>query len=661
MDNPRYLNKSKFKLACDCPSKLFYTANAEYANQNAEDSFLEALAEGGFQVGELAKLYFPGGVDIQTMNPEEALALTAEELKKPEVIIYEAAISFENLFIRIDVLHKKGNRLYLYEVKAKSAEPDEDFVSKNGLEPKWKPYVYDVAFQHHVLSNAYPAHSVQSHLTLVDKTTQASVDGLNQLFKIAVQDGRTVVKTDAHAHTKDLGAPLLHHFLLNDLIALIYTGEHLKNKDQWEEMLFLDRIKLFSLAYTENTFLANNISKACKTCEFRTTPEEQEKGMKSGFESCWTAQTSLDSTDLKQPLVYDLWAGQWGSKNYLDPIIESRRYLLNEIIEEDLYTNPSKTVYTGLSPIERRMLQIEKVSNKDYQIYFDKTGYMEERATWKYPLHFIDFETSMVAIPFHAGRKPYEQMAFQFSHHQVDEDGTIEHKDQFIHTERGQFPNYDFVRALKEALTKDAGTIFRYSNHENTVLNQIRKQLNASDEPDKEELIAFIDDVTNDKKMKRAGGYRDMVDLWALVKAYYYDVAMGGSNSIKDVLPSVLNQSDVLKQKYATPIYGTPTMKSLNLENRTWIQFEADGKVQSPYKQLGAIFEEGDFEKLDDIFVSSDGINGGGAAMTAWARMQFTEMSDLEHDRVSKALLRYCELDTLAMVMIWEYWEDLIG
>jgi hypothetical protein len=40
--------------------------------------------------------------------------------------------------------------------------------------------------------------------------------------------------------------------------------------------------------------------------------------------------------------------------------------------------------------------------------------------------------------------------------------------------------------------------------------------------------------------------------------------------------------------------------------------------------------------------------------------MQFTQMSELERDRVCKGLLKYCELDTLAMVMIYEYWKNLL-
>ncbi len=41
--------------------------------------------------------------------------------------------------------------------------------------------------------------------------------------------------------------------------------------------------------------------------------------------------------------------------------------------------------------------------------------------------------------------------------------------------------------------------------------------------------------------------------------------------------------------------------------------------------------------------------------------MQFTEMSENERLAVREALLKYCELDTLAMVMIVEYWMNLLG
>jgi hypothetical protein len=40
---------------------------------------------------------------------------------------------------------------------------------------------------------------------------------------------------------------------------------------------------------------------------------------------------------------------------------------------------------------------------------------------------------------------------------------------------------------------------------------------------------------------------------------------------------------------------------------------------------------------------------------------QFEEMAPAERLELESALLRYCELDTLAMVMIYEAWKDLVG
>ena len=136
----RYLTKSRFKLAMECPTKLYYTNKEEYINQNIEDSFLIALAEGGFQVGELAKHYFAGGYDIESLDYYEALRITNELLMRENVIIYEAAIKYENFFIRTDILIKKGRNIELIEVKAKSAD---DFYNTNGIKPAWMPYLLD--------------------------------------------------------------------------------------------------------------------------------------------------------------------------------------------------------------------------------------------------------------------------------------------------------------------------------------------------------------------------------------------------------------------------------------------------------------------------------------------------------------------------------------
>ena len=42
--NQRYLTKSRFKLALECPTKLYYTGKAEYANTKNDNEFLAMLA-----------------------------------------------------------------------------------------------------------------------------------------------------------------------------------------------------------------------------------------------------------------------------------------------------------------------------------------------------------------------------------------------------------------------------------------------------------------------------------------------------------------------------------------------------------------------------------------------------------------------------------------
>ena len=181
---PFYLTKSRFKTALEWPTKLFYTDKENiYANKKSEDEFLMALAEGGFQVGELAKHYHPGGHDITSLDNKESLDETNALLQQDNVIIYEPAIQFETFFIRVDVLVKTGNKIDLIEVKAKSFKSREEFYSKKGfIDSHWQPYLNDVAFQNWVTQQAFPEWEIVPYLMLADQNKRTSIDGLNQLF-----------------------------------------------------------------------------------------------------------------------------------------------------------------------------------------------------------------------------------------------------------------------------------------------------------------------------------------------------------------------------------------------------------------------------------------------------------------------------------------------
>ena len=76
------------------------------------------------------------------------------------------------------------------------------------------------------------------------------------------------------------------------------------------------------------------------------------------------------------------------------------------------------------------------------------------------------------------------------------------------------------------------------------------------------------------------------------------------------------------------------------------------------YKLLPPIFDGIETEKLD-LLVVSDEPAYGGSTIVAYAKMQFTDMPDIERRTLTDALLKYCELDTLAMVVWFEHWREL--
>jgi len=87
------LPKSRFKLAAECPTKLFYTGKPQlYRNLKQEDSFLAMLADGGYQMGELAMCFYPADVEIYSPKNAEAGAQTLEWLKQDKVVVFEPAI-----------------------------------------------------------------------------------------------------------------------------------------------------------------------------------------------------------------------------------------------------------------------------------------------------------------------------------------------------------------------------------------------------------------------------------------------------------------------------------------------------------------------------------------------------------------------------------------
>jgi Domain of unknown function(DUF2779) len=646
MASPRYLTKSRFKLAAECPTKLFYTGKEKvYRNTKQEDSFLAMLAEGGYQVGELAKLYYPDGIEIEAMNHHDAEAKTSELLQRDKIVLFEPAIRFGDLFARVDILVKDGNDYQLIEVKAKSYNPlKPDILGVRGdFTSEMRAYVEDVAFQAYVFRSAYPQASLKTFLMMPNKTVPVSVDGMNQLFKIARDGKRSKVITSPNAKEMEID---------KNVLALVPT-------DEFVEKVFKEGVKVlghkralpelaqeWACAYKADQKIKPQPSAQCGKCEFKAVSGD---GLKNGFKECWAEAYKFTDEDFAKGTVLDIY--KFHGK---DKLISDGRIRMTSVQPDDI---KEKNEGEHLSLSERQWMQIRGIPENEDRggFWLAEKEMTREMKSWSYPYHFIDFETGTVAIPFHAGMRPYEPVAFQFSHHIMYEDGRIEHAGEFLLTDPVVFPNFKFAEALKAELDKDSGTVFMWSHHENTILTKIIQQLENTPNPPSNgsELIDFMKTLVKD-------GGRQMYDLCKLSARAYYHVATKGSSSIKKVLPAVFKSSDLLRKKYSRPIYGaTDGIASKNFHNFIWWLDAGAGVPVEPYQLLKdhatALIGETvlSSEDPDELVIAE-----GGAAATAYARLQFEEVSSDSRQKIREALLRYCELDTLAMVMIVEAWRD---
>ena len=206
--------------------------------------------------------------------------------------------------------------------------------------------------------------------------------------------------------------------------------------------------------------------------------------------------------------------------------------------------------------------------------------------TLSYPLYFLDFETMALEVPQINGTRPFQQIPFQYSLH-IKESKTApcQHK-EFLAASDGSDPR----RSLAEQLCKDIPkNVCMLAFHKDTECNIIKKL--AEDFSD---LASHLLNISNNIK--------DLLDPFKA--GYYYVSDMGGSFSIKSVLPALF-----------------PDDPSLNYHN------------------------------LDPL------VQNGTEAMSIFPIIK--DMTPNEAVAAREALLRYCELDTFALVKVLERLEEV--
>ena len=234
---------------------------------------------------------------------------------------------------------------------------------------------------------------------------------------------------------------------------------------------------------------------------------------------------------------------------------------------------------------QKQLRQIDYALN-DLGTYTEPDNIRDFLGGLSFPLYFLDFETMQTAVPVFPGTKPYAQIPFQYSLHYIEREGGELKHTEFL-AESGPDPR----RAVAEHLCSDIPMNVCVTAY-NKAFECTRLAELAEAFPDLAEHLLNIRD--------------HIVDLLVPFQSgYYYNRAMGGSFSIKSVLPAI---------------------------------FPDDPEL--------------DYHNLEDV-------HHGGEAMTLFPKIR--DMEPAERERARRALLKYCELDTLAMVRVWEELDRALG
>lgn len=213
--------------------------------------------------------------------------------------------------------------------------------------------------------------------------------------------------------------------------------------------------------------------------------------------------------------------------------------------------------------------------------YINPDGIKEFLDKITYPLYFLDFESMQPVLPQYDGTRPYMQICFQYSLHYIEHEGGKLKHTAFLAESNGQDPRRALAEALCRDIPRNVCTMAYNDNFEKTRIKEM-----AEAYPDLADHLMNIHD--------------HIIDLLVPFRAgHYYRPAMGGSFSIKSVLPALFPDD--------------PEMDYHNLP----------GKVHN-----------------------------GGDAMTIFP--QIKDMSPEEALQAREDLLAYCHLDTFAMVRVWE-------
>ena len=228
-----------------------------------------------------------------------------------------------------------------------------------------------------------------------------------------------------------------------------------------------------------------------------------------------------------------------------------------------------------------------------------------------YPLYFLDFETMQDAVPRYDGAKVYAQITFQYSLHiKQNEIAPYVHR-EFLAPSDGSDPRRPLAEQLCKDIPMDACTL---------AYNKMFEYGRIC------ELAALYPDLAP-HLLNIADHIIDLIDPFRA--GDYYVPAMGGSFSIKSVLPALFPDD--------------PELDYHNLDERC----QNGGDAMTIFPRL---------QQMEQSLPKQGVQNQDGQLVMADSLMSLREQIRIREEIAAsrEALLRYCELDTWAMVKVWQ-------
>jgi hypothetical protein len=566
---------------------------------------VEALAQAKRPDGILCE----HGPDVLTDS-----AKTIEYLERENVTLFQPTLRWGRRLARFDILEKRGSVVRVIEVKAKSIDGEEHRASiesgghgilrgkkkPHAIMSEWIEKIEDLAFQVIVLSNIFPHLTIEPCLLLVDKTKRSKVDNVPSLFQLARDnEGQGA---NRHSYTRYIGTQEQLDDL--DLLAEISVAE--------EVAMVRDTVDQASAEY--ETILDSewkpsfaNHTAECNACEYKLEDGDDS----SGFAKCW------GSLAFVSPHILDL--ARVGTCKDLNgaPLIQSLMGKGTATLFDVPEACLCKKDGTVGPQAEQQLRQIRYAKSGDC---WTSSNLRMKVEALKFPVHFIDFEASRLALPYHAKMRPYGQVAFQWSCHTLASPGATPVHSEWLNT-TDLWPNASFARSLR-GVVGDSDTILTWSAFEGSTLREIDRELHYFEESDPE-LVAWIDQVVNNR----------IVDLHDWAKNDFYHPGMKGRTSIKVVMDALWRSDSTMRGQFTS-----------------WTGNDCS-ELEDPYSSLPPLAING---------VRQDVREGTGAIRAYEAMMYGVEKGDAEaKDQWCELLKQYCNLDTLSMVLIHDHWRRL--